>query len=231
MKLFGKFILFIIISGILFSGNSFDLKRKQMVENQIKKRGIIDKRIVDAFLKVKRHLFVPAEYIFQAYDDKPLPIGYGQTISQPYIVAIMTYVIAPDYNKKVLEIGTGSGYQAAILAEIVKEVYTIEIKEEIAVKAKSRLIKMGYKNIKFKTGDGYLGWKEFAPFDGIIVTCSPDHIPPPLIEQLAVGGKMVIPVRYTSNVQELILIEKTKDNKLKRTNLIPVQFVPLIRSK
>ena len=231
MKLNRIFILFVIISGILLIADSFELKRKEMVENQIKKRGIIDKRIVDAFLKVKRHLFVPAEYIFQAYDDKPLPIGYGQTISQPYIVAIMTYVIAPDYNKKVLEIGTGSGYQAAILAEIVKEVYTIEIKKEIADEAKSRLIKMGYKNIKFKTGDGYLGWKEYAPFDGIIVTCSPDHIPPPLIEQLAVGGKMVIPVRYTSNVQELILIEKTRDNKLKRTNLIPVQFVPLIRSK
>ncbi len=231
MKPIRIFMFFVIISGILLVADSFELKRKEMVENQIKKRGIIDKRIVDAFLKVKRHLFVPAEYIFQAYDDKPLPIGYGQTISQPYIVAIMTYVIAPDYNKKVLEIGTGSGYQAAILAEIVKEVYTIEIKKEIADKAKSRLIKMGYKNIKFKTGDGYLGWKEYAPFDGIIVTCSPDHIPPPLIEQLAVGGKMVIPVRYTSNVQELILIEKSRDNKLKRTNLIPVQFVPLIRSR
>ncbi len=233
MKVIKIFVLFIflIISLSFAQKDNFFVKRKEMVENQIKKRGIIDKRILNAFLKVKRHLFVPPEYIFQAYDDKPLPIGYGQTISQPYIVAIMTYVIAPDYNKKVLEIGTGSGYQAAILAELVKEVYTIEIKKEIALKAKSRLLKMGYKNIKFKIGDGYIGWKKYAPFDGIIVTCSPDHIPPPLIEQLAVGGKMVIPVRYTSNIQELILIEKTKDNKLKRTNLIPVQFVPLIRSR
>lgn len=194
-------------------------------------RGINDQRILQAFLNVDRHLFVNAALRYKAYGDCQLPIGEDQTISEPYIVAIMTYVIAPEYDKKVLEIGTGSGYQAAILAKLIKEVYTIEIMENLARKAKDRLTSMGYKNIKFKTGDGYLGWKEYAPFDGIIVTCSPDHIPPPLIDQLAMGGRMVIPVSYSQTVQELILIEKDEIGRLKRINLIPVQFKPLIRGQ
>ncbi len=203
--------------------------RQKMVREQIQERGITDPRIRNAFLKVQRHLFVRPEFRPEAYGDFPLPIEEGQTISQPYIVAIMTYVIAPSFNKKVLEIGTGSGYQAAILAELVKDVYTIEIKEKLAREAQKLLGGLGYRNIVFKTGDGYLGWKEHAPFDGIIVTCSPDHIPPPLIEQLARGGRMVIPVSYSSTVQDLLLVEKDANGKLKKTDLIPVQFVPLIR--
>jgi len=208
----------------------YSVLRKNMVERQILERGITDKRIINAFYKVKRHLFVKPELRHMAYGDYPLPIDENQTISQPYIVAIMTYIIAPEYNKKVLEIGTGSGYQASILAQLVKNVYTIEIKKNLALKAKKLIRSFDYKNIKFKIGDGYLGWKEYAPYDGIIVTCSPDHIPPPLVEQLAVGGRMVIPVSYSSKVQELILIEKDNKGNLKRTNLIPVLFVPLIRN-
>ena len=228
--------LILLISQFVFPKLIFPKKidyavlRKNMVEKQILERGITDKRILNAFYKVKRHLFVKPELRHIAYGDYPLPIDENQTISQPYIVAIMTYIIAPEYNKKVLEIGTGSGYQASILAQLVKNVYTIEIKKNLALKAKKLIRSFDYKNIKFKIGDGYLGWKEYAPYDGIIVTCSPDHIPPPLIEQLAVGGRMVIPVSYTSKVQELILIEKDNKGNLKRTNLIPVLFVPLIRN-
>jgi protein-L-isoaspartate(D-aspartate) O-methyltransferase len=226
-------VIFVIClyQAILSQGDNFAEMRRNMVERQIMERGIIDQRILQAFLNVERHRFINAALRYKAYGDFQLPIGEDQTISEPYIVAIMTYVIAPEFNKKVLEIGTGSGYQAAILAELIKEVYTIEIKENLARKAKERLLSMDYQNIKFKTGDGYLGWKEYAPFDGIIVTCSPDHIPPPLIEQLAVGGRMVIPVSYSQTVQELILIEKDKKGRLKRINLIPVQFKPLIRGE
>ena len=205
--------------------------REEMVQMQILQRGITDSRIVGAFSRVQRHLFVEPNLRSQAYLDLQLNIGEGQAINKPYIVAIMTYVIAPSYDKKVLEIGTGSGYQAAILAELVKEVYTIEIKESLALNARKLLDSLKYKNIRFRIGDGYVGWHEHAPYDGIIVTCSPDHIPEPLIDQLAVGGRMVIPVRYSSTVQELILLEKKRDGGLKRINLIPVQFVPLTRGK
>ncbi len=211
--------------------DNFSLLRREMVNRQIMERGITDRRILDAFSKVKRHLFVNPALRYKAYADCDLPIGEDQTISKPYIVAIMTYVVAPGENKKVLEIGTGSGYQAAILAELVKNVYTIEIMENLSKTARQRLLAMNYKNIGFKAGDGYLGWEEHAPYDAIIVTCAPDHIPQPLIDQLAVGGRMVIPVSYSQTVQELILIEKDKNGNLKRTNLIPVQFVPLIRGK
>ncbi len=226
-------IIFLTLFAPVFSisEEQFDRMRLQMVNEQIIKRGINDQKVIQALLKVKRHLFVLPQYTAQAYADAPLPIEHGQTISQPYIVAIMTQVIAPDQNKKVLEIGTGSGYQAAVLAEIVKEVYSIEIIPELAQKAGQTLSRLNYKNITLKTGDGYLGWPEFAPFDGIIVTCAPDHVPQPLIDQLAINGRMVIPISYDREVQELILIEKQKDGKLKRTNLIPVRFVPLIRKK
>ncbi len=231
MKIKYLLIILILISQFIFPKKiDYAHLRKNMVEKQILERGITDKRILNAFYKIKRHLFVKPELRHMADGDYPLPIDENQTISQPYIVAIMTYIIAPEYNKKILEIGTGSGYQASILAQLVKNVYTIEIKKNLALKAKKLIQSFGYKNIKFKVGDGYLGWKEYAPYDGIIVTCSPDHIPPPLIEQLAVGGRMVIPVSYTSNVQELILIEKDTKGNLKRTNLIPVRFVPLIRN-
>jgi protein-L-isoaspartate(D-aspartate) O-methyltransferase len=204
--------------------------REKMVKEQILERGITDARILNAFRRVRRHLFVAPSLRGQAYGDFPLPIEEGQTISQPYIVAIMTSVIAPDYKKKVLEIGTGSGYQAAVLAELVREVYTIEIKPALAQSSKKLLEGMGYRNIHFRTGNGYVGWPEAAPFDGIIVTCAPDHIPAALIDQLAVGGRMVIPISYSTTVQDLLLVEKLPDGKLKKTNLIPVLFVPMIRA-
>ncbi len=205
--------------------------RKTMVEEQIIRRGITNKRVIAAFLKVKRHLFVDKRFRKKSYEDSALAIGEGQVIDRPYIVAMMTYVIAPDYNKKVLEIGTGSGFHAAILAELVKNVFTIENKPSLSKKAEKLLNKLGYKNIKFKIGDGAFGWKENAPFDGIICTYSPDHIPPNLLKQLVTGGKMIIPVSYSSKVQEFILIEKTGDGTFKRTILIPVQFTPFIRGK
>lgn len=200
-----------------------------MVKEQILKRGITDPRILNVFRKVKRHLFISPTYRpEQAYGDYPLAIEESQTISQPYIVAIMTYAIAPEKNKKVLEIGTGSGYQAAVLAELVREVYTIEINSKLASKSKKLLDDLSYRNIHCRAGNGYLGWPEAAPFDGIIVTCAPDNIPPALIEQLASGGRMVIPIKYSSNVQDLLLVEKLANGKLKKTNLISVLFVPMI---
>ncbi len=205
--------------------------REKMVKEQILERGITDPRILNVFRKVKRHVFVsPAYRPLQAYGDHALPIAEDQTISQPYIVAIMTYAIAPENSKKVLEIGTGSGYQAAVLAELVHEVYTIEINANLARQSKELLSKLGYGNVHCRAGNGYLGWPEAAPFDGIIVTCAPDKIPPALIEQLAVGGRMVIPVSYSSNVQDLLLLEKLPGGKLKKTNLIPVLFVPMIHA-
>lgn len=212
------------------SENEFTAKREKMVREQVLERGITDPRLLNALLKVKRHLFVGPAYRAEAYGDFPLPIEKGQTISQPYIVAIMTSVIAPDYKKKVLEIGTGSGYQAAVLAELVREVYTIEVIPALAQSSKKLLEGLGYRNIHFRTGNGYLGWPEAAPFDGIVVTCAPDHIPTALIEQLAVGGRMVIPISYSTTVQDLLLVEKLANGKLKKTNLIPVLFVPMIRA-
>ena len=209
---------------------AFIAARERMIREQILERGITDARILNAFRRVPRHLFVAPRYRDQAYGDFPLPIDEGQTISQPYIVAIMTSVIAPDSRKKVLEIGTGSGYQAAVMAELAREVYTIEIFPSLARSSRSLLEGLGYRNIHFRTGNGYVGWTEAAPFDGIIVTCAPDHIPAPLLEQLAVGGRMVIPIRYSTMVQDLLLVEKLPGGKLKKTNLIPVLFVPMIRA-
>ena len=228
------FLLLLLCAGLLAAtpGEAeFTAARQRMVEEQIQGRGITDPRIAAAFLKVKRHLFVRPQDLAAAYGDHPLLIGAGQTISQPYIVAVMTYVIAPEGRRRVLEIGTGSGYQAAILAELVPEVYTIEIIPTLTDKARRTLTDMGYRNIHFKTGNGYLGWKEYAPFDGIIVTCAPDHIPQPLIDQLAVGGRMVIPISYSTGVQDLILIEKDANGKLRKTDLIAVQFVPMVHSQ
>lgn len=208
--------------------DEFYQKRLQMVEYQLKGRDIVDKKVLDAMLKVERHKFVPKEYQKFAYIDEPLPIGYGQTISQPYIVALMTQLLELKGDEKVLEIGTGSGYQAAILAELCKEVYTIEIIPELAQRAEKLLKELGYKNIFVKVGDGYLGWEEHAPYDAIIVTCAPDHIPQPLIDQLKDGGKMVIPVGEV--FQELVLVEKKKDKVIKKS-IIPVRFVPMVREK
>lgn len=202
----------------------FKLKRESMVEMQIVARDVKDVRVLEAMRKVPRHLFVPPSELEHAYIDSPLPIGNGQTISQPYIVALMTELLQLKGDEKVLEIGTGSGYQAAILTELCKEVYTIEIIEDLAKRAAATLNTLGYKNIKIKIGDGYQGWKEYAPFDGIIVTAAPDEIPPPLLEQLKEGGRLVIPLG--EYFQELYLITK-ENGKIKKKSIIPVRFVPM----
>ena len=208
----------------------FEKQREEMVKSQIEKRGVKDPATLTALRKTPRHLFVPANSLADAYDDRPLPIGYGQTISQPYIVAFMTEVIKPQSTYRVLEIGTGSGYQAAVLSGIVKEVYTIELIDSLASQAKTRLGKLAYKNVTVKTGDGYHGWKDKSPFDAIVVTAAAEHIPPPLIEQLKEGGRMIIPVGSPFMVQQLMLVEK-KDGKVRTTSLMPVRFVPFKRSQ
>jgi len=208
--------------------DKFEAVRHRMVKTQIEARGVNNNAVIDAMKKVQRHLFVPKEYQDEAYNDYPLPIGHGQTISQPYIVAYMTDVLKPGSKMKALEIGTGSGYQAAILAEIVDKIYTIEIVPELATEATERLKKLGYKNIVCKYGDGYKGWPEYAPFDIIIVTAAADKIPQPLIDQLAENGRLVIPVGKPSAVQELQLIVKKK-GKIETKNLTYVRFVPFKR--
>lgn len=209
--------------------DNYSGQRKTMVEKQIKNRGISNKKVLDAMMNVPRHKFVPEEYKRYSYDDRPLPIGYNQTISQPYIVAYMTEILNPDPAKKILEIGTGSGYQAAILSLLYKDVYTIEIIEALGEKATGVFHEAGYKNIKVKIGDGYNGWTEYAPFDAIIVTCAPTDIPQPLVEQLAEGGKMIIPVGEYSN-QVLYLLEK-RNGKIHKTKTLPVVFVPMVHEK
>ena len=229
----------ILLSGvILIMGNiscqagdkktdEFKALRKKMVATQIQRRGVKDERVLQAMLKVERHRFVPAKYQRHAYEDRPLPIGEGQTISQPYIVALMTEVLELDSTKKVLEVGTGSGYQAAILGEICDSVYTIEIIEILGTRAQELLKDLDYKNVFVKVGDGYKGWKEHGPYDGIIVTCAPSHIPPPLIEQLAENGKLVIPVDVDYG-QDLVLMSKHK-GEVAQKSVIPVRFVPMTK--
>ena len=206
----------------------FEAARDKMVRVQIIDRGITDSLVLKAMRKVPRHKFVPDEYANEAYDDNPLPIGYGQTISQPYIVAYMTEAVKPDQTKRALEVGTGSGYQAAILAEIVSKVYSIEIIPELASESAERLKKMGYKNIIVKYGDGYAGWKENSPFDIIIITAAAEQIPQPLVDQLAENGRLVIPIGAPTAVQELILLEK-KNGKIEKKRLTFVRFVPFKR--
>lgn len=210
------------------SSENFTRKRIEMVEKQIVARGVSDERVLNAFRTVERHKFVPEFKINQAYDDHPISIGEGQTISQPYVVAFMTEVLELSSNDKVLEIGTGSGYQAAILGELCDSVFTIEIFESLGSKAEQLLSNLGYSNIHVKIGDGYEGWEKFAPFDAIIVTCSPKDIPKPLEEQLVDGGRMIIPVGNSFS-QNLILLKKT-NNQLHKNNVLPVRFVPMIDS-
>jgi protein-L-isoaspartate(D-aspartate) O-methyltransferase len=209
------------------SESDFAVERQRMVERQLKARDIKDERVLAAMAKVPREAFVPPESRDASYEDGPLPIGYGQTISQPYIVAFMTQQLRPKPNDRVLEIGTGSGYQAAVLAELVSEVYSIEIVEPLAKGAEATLARFGYKNVHVKVADGYKGWPEAAPFDAIIVTCAPDKIPKPLTDQLKDGGRMVIPVgeRFA---QQLYLLEK-KNGQLKESVTLPVRFVPMLR--
>lgn len=199
--------------------------RKNMVETQIKAWGIKDSGVLSAMEKVPRHKFVPEEFIHRAYGDHPLPIGHGQTISQPYIVALMTELLELEPGDKVLEIGTGSGYQAAVLAEITDQVYSIEIIEVLAQNSIAVLKELGYK-VTAKIDDGYYGWSEHAPFDAVIVTCAPDHVPQSLINQLKDGGRMIIPVGPPGLTQTLWLIEKEGD-RIKSTDIDSVRFVPL----
>jgi protein-L-isoaspartate(D-aspartate) O-methyltransferase len=192
-------------------------------------RARLDPRVLDALRRVARHEFVPAGRVGEAYANYPLPIGHGQTISQPYIVALMTDLLGPRPGDHVLEIGTGSGYQAAVLAEVVERVYTIEIVEPLARDAAARLARLGYRNVVVRAGDGYAGWPEHAPFDGIMVTAAPDHVPPALVDQLKPGGRLVVPVGSQAGGQSLLLIEKGADGQVSRRSVLPVRFVPLTR--
>ena len=206
--------------------DSYASTREEMVADQIAGRGVEDEAVLAAMRAVPRHEFVPDRHLNQAYEDHPLPIGQGQTISQPYIVALMTEILHVEAGDRVLEVGTGSGYQAAVLAELDTEVYTIEIIPELAAKAEECLDRLGYENVHVRNADGYFGWEEHAPYDAIIVTAAPDHLPPPLTEQLKEGGRMVIPIGPIGAVQTLWLFEK-QDGELVSTNLGAVRFVPL----
>jgi protein-L-isoaspartate(D-aspartate) O-methyltransferase len=205
-------------------------RREQMVREQIAERGVQNPEILDAMRAVPRHLFVPAEERNRAYNDGPLPIGYGQTISQPYIVALMTELLRPKKGHVVLEVGTGSGYQAAVLATIVDTVFTIEIVGPLASEAEARLCSLKYSNVVVRHGDGYAGWQEHAPFDGIIVTAAAEEIPQPLIDQLKEGGRMVIPTGDAWTIQVLTLVEK-RNGRISTRDIAPVRFVPLTREE
>ncbi len=190
-------------------------------------RELLDERVLDAMREVPRHLFVPMGSQDQAYENRPLAIGHGQTISQPYIVAIMTDLLKPEKNHRVLEVGTGSGYQAAVMAALTSEVFTMEIIEPLGLQARQLLEKLGYQNIQVRIGDGYYGWEEHAPFDAIIVTAAASHVPPPLVKQLKPGGRMIIPVGSAFMVQQLVLIEKSHGGEVTLKQILPVRFVPL----
>ena len=211
--------------------DAFATDRERMVAEQIAGRDLHDARVLAAMREVPRHLFVPDALRLQAYDDRPLSIGYGQTISQPYIVALMTELARPGRGDRALEVGTGSGYQAAVLSRLVSHVYTIEIVEPLARDAEQRLKDLRYTNVTTRAGDGYSGWPEMAPFDIILVTAAPDRVPPALLAQLKPGGRLVIPVGPVSAVQELQLIEKDNEGRTRDTRVAPVRFVPLVRPR
>lgn len=232
----GMFVLPLTHATLHAAEDRFDEARKAMIreiEGDVRFTGehigkrALDFRVMEAMGRVPRHEFVPDSLKPYAYVNRPLPIGYGQTISQPYIVALMSDLLNVGPDSVVLELGTGSGYQAAILAEYVKMVYSIEIIRELGEQARDRLKQLGYTNTEVRIGDGYYGWKEHAPFDGIIVTAACSHIPPPLIEQLKRGGRMIIPVGGPFMTQQLILVEKEEDGKTRTRQLLPVAFVPL----
>jgi len=225
------FLLTVILTASAGGEDLLDHRRQAMVTQQIESRGVKDKAVLKAMRTVPRHLFISPDLLSQAYADRPLPIGYGQTISQPYIVAYMTEVLGLTGQEKVLEIGTGSGYQAAVLAETAGQVFSVEIVPELYASARKKLDQAGYGSVQLKHGDGYYGWPEKGPFDRIIVTCAAGHIPPPLLEQLKPGGRMVIPVGPKWTVQTLVLVEKTPDGKVSTEALLAVRFVPLIRSE
>ncbi|HST29855.1 MAG TPA: protein-L-isoaspartate(D-aspartate) O-methyltransferase [Chthoniobacterales bacterium] len=224
----------LIIAGLATSGchraptstSEFAAERQKMVEEQLKPRGIKDERVLAAMAKVPREEFVAPDLRGKSYADSALPIGHDQTISQPFIVALMTEQLRPQPTDRVLEVGTGSGYQTAVLAELVKDVYTIEIIEPLAKEASARLTRLGYSNAHVKVGDGYQGWPDVAPFDAIIVTCAPDKVPQPLTQQLKENGRMLVPVGNGME-QQLFLLEK-KNGQLAQTAILPVRFVPMI---
>ncbi len=221
---------------VMAASDKYENARKVMVlaieadvratSSYIKKKSL-DPKVMKAMGKVLRHEFVPQNVKNSAYRNSPLPIGHGQTISQPYIVALMTDLLEPKPSYRILEVGTGSGYQAAILGELVNEVYTIEIIKPLGEQAKKRLKHLGYDNITVRIGDGYYGWEEHAPFDAIIVTAAASHVPPPLIKQLKNGGKMIIPVGSRFMTQQLLLVEKDGQGKVRNRQILPVRFVPL----
>jgi len=230
------FIGLLLVSGVSEAADSWQEERQAMVKSIVKdvnetSRYIgtdeLNPRVMEVIGRVPRHEFVPVEERFAAYENIPLPIGHGQTISQPYIVALMTDLLKLKPDSRVLEIGTGSGYQAAILAELCEQVFTIEIIEPLGEEAAERLQRLGYDQVQLRIGDGYYGWKEEAPFDVIVVTAAASHVPPPLIQQLKPGGRMVIPVGSRFMVQQLLLIEKDEQGELTTRQILPVRFVPL----
>lgn len=230
------FVAFVTLPAPLSAADEYVTERLhliQLIEQDVKatsaylKKEALDPRVLEVMATVPRHEFVPDELKSYAYRNTPLPIGHGQTISQPYIVAIMTDLLAVKPDSKVLEIGTGSGYQVAIMAELVNQVFSIEIIKPLGELAADRLKRLGYDKIKTKIGDGYYGWEEHAPFDAIIVTAAASHVPPPLIKQLKIGGRMIIPVGSQFMAQELLLIEKEEGGKIITRQILPVRFVPL----
>ena len=223
--------LFIILLSSQLVNDQFLQPRQRMVEQQIQQRGITDERVLNAIMDTPRHLFVLPEYRKLAYADSPLPIGFNQTISQPFIVAYMTELLQVNDNHTVLEIGTGSGYQAAVLSLLCEKVFTIEIIPELAIQARGKLEDLNCANVNVKIGDGYQGWPEFAPFDRIIVTAAPEEIPGKLVEQLKPGGRMIIPVGERFQTQELLIITKSVDGIVRQETTLPVRFVPLIKEK
>jgi protein-L-isoaspartate(D-aspartate) O-methyltransferase len=219
--------LLLVLATLVRADDSYSLARKLMIVQDIRGRGVKDSVVLDVMGAIPRHLFVDVSYRDRAYEDHPLPIGDGQTISQPYVVALMTEALRLGPTDRVLEIGTGSGYQAAVLAKIAKEVYTIEIRKPLVIKAEKVLADLGYHNIRVKFADGYFGWEEHAPFDAIIITAAANHIPPPLIKQLREGGRLIVPLGSTVYYQTLTLATKRK-GELDVVQLSPVAFVPMV---
>jgi len=235
-----KIVLFLLFSSVFLFGEIEEsyykkarIKMVKVIQEEVEMTGgylgreKLGQNVINAMEKVKRHIFIPPLSRSYAYENRPLPIGYGQTISQPYMVAVMTDLLDLNSSSRVLEIGTGSGYQAAVLAEIAKEVYTIEIIRELGASAAKRIERLGYKNIKTRIGDGYYGWKTHAPYDAIIVTAAAGNIPPPLLKQLKPGGKMIIPIKSFYQIQHLVLIAKDESGVITTRQILPVMFVPL----
>ena len=221
-------ILMAALHGASATDDPYLQKRSAMVRDQLEREGVSDPRVLAAMRDVPRHLFVPTDYRRRAYDPYPLPIGEGQTISQPYIVGFMTQILRLKETDRVLEVGTGSGYQAAVAAKLAAEVYTVEIFESLAVRSRQTLSDLGFRNVVARQGDGYYGWEEKAPFDAIIVTCAGGHIPPPLLRQLANGGRMIMPVGGLFMTQNLVFIEKDARGSVTHRNVLPVAFVRLL---